>query len=198
MALFIKRQFDIILSIIGLVFFSWLIFLAWVLATIETRSNGFFFQERVGKDGHFFKFVKIKTMKNVKGLDSTITAIDDIRITRFGKFLRRFKIDELPSLWNVLKGDMSFVGPRPDVKGYADKLEGNERRILTLRPGITGLSTLKYANEEKILANVIDPIKYNDEVIYPDKIKLNLEYLDNWSLFLDIKIIFKTIFRLNY
>ena len=93
---------------------------------------------------------------------------------------------------------MSFVGPRPDVKGYADKLEGNERRILTLRPGITGLSTLKYANEEKILANVIDPIKYNDEVIYPDKIKLNLEYLDNWSLFLDIKIIFKTIFRLNY
>jgi len=103
-----------------------------------------------------------------------------------------------PSLWNVVKGDMSFVGPRPDVPGYADKLQGEARRILEMRPGITGLATLKYANEEKLLAEVEKPKKYNDEVIFPDKVRLNLEYMENWSLWGDVKIILRTVFRRNY
>ena len=137
-------------------------------------------------------------MKQISGFDTTVTTKNDIRITKWGHFFRRTKLDELPSLWNVLKGDMSLVGPRPDVPGYADKLTGDNRRILQLRPGITGPATLKYANEEQLLANVDDPVKYNDEVIFPDKVRINLEYLDNWSLWLDIKIIIRTIFRTNY
>ena len=113
-------------------------------------------------------------------------------------FLRRYKLDELPELWNVLKGEMSLVGPRPDVPGYADNLKGKDRRILELRPGITGTASLKYANEEEILAAQDDPQKYNDEVIFPDKVKVNLQYYKNQSLWLDIKIIFATIFRTSY
>ena len=195
---FIKRAFDLCISIFGLVFFSWLILITWFIATIDTKSNGFFIQERVGKDGRLFNLIKIKTMKTVPGISTTVTTTNDIRITKWGMFFRKTKLDELPSLWNVLMGDMSLVGPRPDVPGYADKLVGKDRRILELRPGITGPATLKYANEEELLANVDDPIKYNDEIIFPDKVKINLEYLDNWSLGLDIKIIFRTIFRSNY
>ena len=137
-------------------------------------------------------------MNTIHGIDTKITTKDDKRITKWGKFFRRTKLDELPTLWNVLKGDMSLVGPRPDVPGYADKLEGLDRRILELRPGITGPATLKYANEEQLLARIDDPEKYNDEVIFSDKVKMNLDYLDNWNLLMDIKIIFKTIFRSNY
>jgi len=194
----IKRFLDLILSLFGLFFFSWLLLTVWIFATIDTKSNGFFIQKRVGKNGKFFRLIKIKTMKPVEGIKTTITTKNDARITNWGHFFRRTKLDELPSLWNVLIGDMSLVGPRPDVPGYADKLKGNDRRILELRPGITGPATLKYADEEKLLAIVDDPIKYNDEVIFPDKVKINLEYLDNWSLWLDIKIIFNTIFRTNY
>ena len=160
----------------------------------------FFVQNRVGKNGLLYRLIKFRTMINGDSqlLGGAITIKNDNRVTPIGKFLRKWKFDELPSLWNVLKGDMSLVGPRPDVPGYADKLKGNDRRILELRPGITGPATLKYANEEELLANVEDPQKYNDEVIFPDKVKINLEYLDNWSLWLDIKIIFKTIFRSNY
>ena len=175
-----------------------IIFLAFFIATIETRSNGFFSQKRVGKDGKIFSVIKIKTMKQSDGSKINITTANDVRITKSGKFFRNTKIDELPTLWNVLKGDMSFVGPRPDVPGYVNKLTGNDRRILEIRPGITGPATLKYANEEKILLTVEDPIKYNDEVIFPDKVKINLEYLDNWSFWWDIQIIFQTIFRTNY
>ena len=194
----IKRFLDLILSLFGLFFFSWLLLTVWIFATIDTKSNGFFIQKRVGKNGKFFRLIKIKTMKPVEGIKTTITTKNDARITNWGHFFRRTKLDELPSLWNVLIGDMSLVGPRPDVPGYADKLKGNDRRILELRPGITGPATLKYADEEKLLATVDDPVKYNDEVIFPDKVKINLEYLDNWSLWLDIKIIFNTIFRTNY
>ena len=137
-------------------------------------------------------------MKPLIGIQTTVTTINDTRITKWGSFFRKTKLDELPSLWNVLQGDMSLVGPRPDVPGYADKLEGSDRRILELRPGITGPATLKYANEEQLLASIDDPIKYNDEVIFPDKVKINLEYLDNWSLWGDSKIIFRTVFRMNY
>lgn len=115
------------------------------------------------------------------------------RITPFGAKLRKYKLDELPELWNVFIGDMSFVGPRPDVPGYADKLEGEDRLILKLRPGITGPASLKYRNEEEILAKVDDPQKYNDEVIYPDKVKINLDYYYNNSLIGDVKLIIQTI-----
>jgi len=194
----LKRLFDLILSLFGLLFFCWLIFIIWIIATIDTESNGFFVQERVGKGGKLFNLFKIKTMKPIDDVITTVTTKNDVRITKWGHFFRRTKLDELPSLWNVLVGEMSLVGPRPDVPGYADKLKGNDRRILELRPGITGPATLKYADEEKLLATVDDPVKYNDEVIFPDKVKINLEYLDNWSLWLDIKIIFNTIFRTYY
>ena len=186
-----KRIFDFIAASLGLALLSWLIFSVWIIATIDTRSNGFFSQKRVGRDGSLFTLIKIKTMKKVNGIDTTVTTKNDIRITKIGSFFRRTKLDELPSLWNVLIGDMSLVGPRPDMPGYADKLTGYDREILKLRPGITGPATLKYANEENILQSVNNPTKYNDEVIFPDKVRINLEYLENWTFWLDIKIILK-------
>ena len=129
---------------------------------------------------------------------NTVTTRGDSRITKVGAILRKYKLDELPELWNVLKGEMSLVGPRPDVPGYADKLIGRDRDILKMRPGITGIASLKYANEEEILDKQLDPQTYNDEIIFPDKIKLNLDYYENQSLWLDIKIIFATIFRTSY
>jgi len=129
---------------------------------------------------------------------SSISVAGESRITPLGVKLRKYKLDELPELWNVFIADMSFVGPRPDVPGYADKLMGDDRKILELRPGITCEASLKYANEEEILSKVDDPIKYNDEVIYPDKVKINLDYYYNHTFWGDIKIIFATIFRSNY
>jgi lipopolysaccharide/colanic/teichoic acid biosynthesis glycosyltransferase len=192
---FIKRTFDLVFSLLGLIFFSWLIILAFLIASIETKSNGFFIQKRVGKDGKMFNVIKIKTMKPVKGLNSTVTTSNDLRITKWGKFFRKTKIDELPQLINVLLGKMSFVGPRPDVPGYADKLVGEDRIILSVRPGITGPATIKYRNEEELLAKVEDPEKYNKEVIYPDKVRINKEYVQNYSFWKDIKYIIKTIFK---
>jgi lipopolysaccharide/colanic/teichoic acid biosynthesis glycosyltransferase len=122
-----------------------------------------------------------------------VTTAGDSRITVSGRWLRRYKIDELPQLWNVLKGDMSLVGPRPDVEGYADRLEGDERIVLSVRPGITGPASLKYRNEEEILASVDDPVRYNDEVIWPDKVKMNMEYIREWSFGKDIGYIVATV-----
>lgn len=190
---FIKRGFDIIVSFLGLTFSWWLIFIAWVIATFETKSNGFFIQKRVGRNGKIFNVIKIKTMKKVEGVDTTITSSNDVRITKSGKFFRDTKIDELPQLINVLLGDMSFVGPRPDVPGYADKLESEDRIVLSIRPGITGPASLKYKNEEEILASQSDPKWYNDNIIWPDKVKLNKEYIKNWSLKKDIEYIIKTV-----
>jgi lipopolysaccharide/colanic/teichoic acid biosynthesis glycosyltransferase len=160
---------------------------------VETESNGFFIQKRVGKDGKLFNVIKIKTMKKVDGVNTTITSSNDVRITKSGKFFRDTKIDELPQLWNVLIGDMSFVGPRPDVPGYADKLECDDLIVLTIRPGITGPASLKYKNEEEILSIQDNPKEYNDTVIWPDKVKINKEYIKNWSLKKDIEYIFKTV-----
>ena len=190
---FTKRGFDIVVSFFGLTFSWWLIFIAWIVATFETKSNGFFIQKRVGKDGKIFNVIKIKTMKKVEGVDTTITSSNDIRITKSGKFFRDTKIDELPQLINVLIGDMNFVGPRPDVPGYADKLEGEDRIVLSIRPGITGPASLKYKNEEEILASQNDPKWYNDKIIWPDKVRINKEYIKNWSLKKDIEYIIKTV-----
>jgi len=190
---FIKRSFDILLSLILLLFFWWLIFAGFIVSTISTKKNGLFLQKRVGQYGKIFTVIKLRTMRNVNNIDTTITAQNDVRITKAGAFLRRTKIDELPQLINVLLGDMSFVGPRPDVPGYADTLEGDDRIILTIKPGITGPATLKYKNEEALLAKQSDSKKYNDEVIYPDKVKINKEYIQNYSFWKDIKYIYKTI-----
>jgi lipopolysaccharide/colanic/teichoic acid biosynthesis glycosyltransferase len=126
---------------------------------------------------------------------SSVSVAGESRITPLGHVLRRYKLDELPELWNVLIGDMSLVGPRPDVPGYADRLTGEDRDVLRLRPGITGPASLKYANEEEILALVDDPQRYNDEVIFPDKVRINLQYYRSHSLAGDIRLIFATIFR---
>jgi len=187
----IKRIFDFVLALMGLLITWPIILVAWIIASIETKSNGMFSQIRVGENGKLFKIYKIKTMKDKKG--TTITTANDKRITKSGKIFRKYKIDELPQLWNVLIGDMSFVGPRPDVPGYADKLEGDDRIVLSIKPGITGPASLKYKNEEEILAQVKNPKEYNDKVIWPDKVKINKEYIKNWSLKKDIEYIIKTV-----
>ena len=192
---FQKRTFDVVFSFFGLVVFSLLILMAWLLASIDARSNGFFFQKRVGLNGKIFKVVKIKTMSQVAGIETTVTHRGDPRITSMGAFFRRTKIDELPQLWNVFLGDMSFVGPRPDVPGFADTLVGNQRAILSIRPGITGPATLKYRNEEEILSEQVNPDTYNRDVIWPDKVRVNLEYIRNWSLRRDIRYILETVFH---
>ena len=192
----LKRATDIGLSTFGLLVFGWAIVLCWVIAAIETRSNGFFLQRRVGRNGKLFRIIKIKTMYN-KGLDqrSSVTSSTTSPITRSGQVFRRFKLDELPQLINVLKGDMSFVGPRPDVPGFADKLEGNDRIILSVRPGITGPASLSFRNEEEILAGVSDPETHNREVLWPAKVKLNLEYVRDFGFWSDMKYIIKTVLR---
>lgn len=192
---FLKRVFDLFFSILGLALVWWLIVFAWLAASIDTRSNGFFIQKRVGRNGKTFRVVKIKTMRPIAAFDTTVTRRGDPRITPLGAFFRRAKIDELPQLWNVLLGDMSFVGPRPDVPGFADKLRGDERAILSIRPGITGPATLKYRNEEELLAAQPDPEVYNRDVIWPDKVLINLQYIREWSLRRDVRYILDTVFR---
>ncbi|MCK7630233.1 sugar transferase [Shewanella putrefaciens] len=190
---FKKRLFDLFFSFWGLLVFFPLILIAWLLASIDTKSNGFFVQKRVGRHGRLFNVYKIKTMKPILGITTTVTQKLDPRITKLGYFFRKTKIDELPQLWNVFVGDMSFVGPRPDVPGYADRLEGDEKAILEIRPGITGPATIKYRNEEALLAQQSDPEDYNMKVIWPDKVRINLDYIHNWSLVNDIKYILNTV-----
>ena len=190
-----KKIFDMFLAIIGLVLTWWLILLAAILARFDTGANGFFTQVRVGKDGKSFKVIKIRTMRSSDKIQTTVTTNNDSRITTLGRFFRKTKIDELPQLINVLLGQMSFVGPRPDVPGFADQLKEVDKVILTLRPGITGPATLYYRNEEDLLAKQKDPEKYNREIIFPHKVELNKKYIMEYSLKNDIRYIFKTIFR---
>ena len=165
-----------LIDLIGLI----VLFPAFIVVSVlvKTSSEGsvFFIQPRIGKNGKVFQMIKFRSMAIIQSSESTISVKGDLRITKFGAFLRKYKIDEFPELFNVLKGDMSVVGPRPDVYGYADKLKGEDILILELRPGITGPASLKYANEEEILASHRDPVKYNDEIIYPDKVRINLDY----------------------
>lgn len=194
----IKRIFDFSSSLIGLVILFPLLILISFAIKIGSSGPILFSQKRVGKEGKQFILIKFRSMMINQDPKNTVTAKGDDRITKIGVFLRKYKLDELPELWNVLKGEMSLVGPRPDVPGYADNLKGEDRKVLKLRPGITGTASLKYVNEEEILSAQDDPQKYNDEVIFPDKVKMNLEYYKNQSLWLDIKIIFATIFRTPY
>lgn len=190
-----KYIFDRSVSLIGLLFL-WPVLLV-IAILIKTKMPGgpvIFKQQRVGRHGKLFTMYKFRSM-TVSHSGSSVSVAGESRITPLGAVLRKYKLDELPELWNVLIGDMSFVGPRPDVPGYADKLQGDDRLILELRPGITGPASLKYANEEEILAKVADPVAYNDNVIFPDKVKINLDYYRNHTFWGDIRLIFQTIFR---
>ena len=191
----LKWIFDRGMALIGLLFLWPVLVVVAILIKIKMPGGpAFFTQERVGKGGKLFTMYKFRTMINATNKTwSSVSVAGQSRITPFGATLRRYKLDELPELWNVLIGDMSFVGPRPDVPGYADKLEGDDRRVLLLRPGITGPASLKYRDEEELLATVEDPVKYNDEVIYPDKVRLNLYYLDHYSFVKDFQMILCTV-----
>ena len=193
-----KRLFDLFFSILGLIVLFPILIIVSIVVKTSSRGPLFFVQERVGKDGVLFNIIKFRTMFVEQDHNSSISIEGDNRITNVGSFLRKYKLDELPQLMNVLIGDMSFVGPRPDVPGYADKLIGVDRDILKLRPGITGPASLYYSNEEYILSQQKDPVAYNDSVIYPDKVKINIDYYQNNSIWLDIKIIFATIFKKSY
>lgn len=188
-----KRLFDVMLAIVAIGLTWWVMVLAWIVASLETKSNGLFMQQRVGKEGKLFWLFKIKTMRPMDGITTSVTTATDRRITKSGAFLRRTKIDELPQLFNVLLGSMSFVGARPDVEGFADRLEGEDRVILMLPPAITGPASLKYKNEEEILAQQKEPERYNKEVIWRDKVAINRAYITQWSLRQDIIYIIETI-----
>lgn len=205
---FLKFIFDRTMSFLGLLVLALPMVIIAILVKVTMPDGTVLFrQTRVGKDGNLFRIHKFRTMSNEKEV-SNIAYPNRARVTPLGAWLRRHKIDELPELWDVLIGRMSFVGPRPDVPGYADCLQGNDRVVLKMRPGITGPATLKYRDEEHLIETYVKQAKvdgdsrsedeiaqwYNDEVIYPDKVRINVDYYLNYSFFNDIKIIFQTIF----
>ena len=192
----LKFLFDRIVSLVGLLILWPVLLVIAILIKVKMPGRVLFVQERVGRDGKLFRVHKFRTMKGEQEV-SPIAALERNRITPLGMTLRRFHLDELPQLWDVFIGKMSFVGPRPDVPGYADKLEGDDRVILKLRPGITGPASLKYRNEEEILAQVNDPVRYNDEVIWPDKVRLNKYYYYHYSFLKDLEIIIATVVGKN-
>jgi len=189
----IKRSFDLFFSIIGILILIVPILVLSFFATLSTKSFGIFLQERIGQYTKPFYIIKIRSMVKSE-TKNHITLKNDKRITQFGRFLRKYNLDELTQVFNVFLGSMSFVGPRPDVKGYADLLEGEDQIILSVKPGITGPATLKFKHEDEILKKQSNPKAYNDEVIWKEKIEINKNYIKNWSLSSDIKFIFKTIF----
>ncbi|MDE6155042.1 MAG: sugar transferase [Eubacterium sp.] len=196
----LKYVFDRLMALIGLLVL-WPVLLV-VALLIRIRMPGgpvIFKQQRVGREGELFTMYKFRSMSVGHG-GSSVSVAGESRITPLGAKLRHYKLDELPELWNVLIGDMSFVGPRPDVPGYADQLKGKDRDVLRLRPGITGPASLKYRDEEDILAKQANPQKFNDEVIFPDKVRINLYYLEHYSFLKDIRMIFCTVLgcRMKY
>lgn len=203
----LKYLFDRLVALVGLLFLWPVLVVVAVLVKVKMPGGPVFFvQERVGKDGRIFKCHKFRTMK-VKHNGSSVSVAGDSRITPFGAVLRHYKLDELPELWDVLVGNMSFVGPRPDVPGYADRLEGSDRDVLKLRPGITGPATLKYRLEDEMISEYVASrqaqgdtrpmqeiaTEYNDTVIYPDKVRLNCYYYRHYSFLKDIEMIFATV-----
>jgi len=180
-----KRLFDLFFALFGLLLTTPILVILYVLASIDTQQNGIFFQKRIGQHGLPFTIYKIRTF----GLSKNKP------VSNFGAFLRNSKLDELPQLCNILFGNMSFVGPRPDIAGYYDLLQGENRKILELKPGITSLASIRYANEEYLLQKQKNSLEYNDTVIFPEKVKMNLDYYYSNSVLIDIKIIWKTFFN---
>lgn len=187
-----KRALDLAIAVPALVLLFPVILISWRLAARDTGASGFFRQERVGRRARLFRVIKLRTMRRHSG-GTTVTTANDVRITPLGAKLRRWKLDELPQLINVVRGEMSIVGPRPDVPGFLDRLEGADRVLLELRPGMTGPATLKYRNEEEVLAAQPDPERYNAEVIWPDKVRINLEYMRDWSVLGDFRCMIATV-----
>lgn len=192
----LKRSFDILSSLLGLILLIPLFIVVSILIKVDSKGPIFFSQERIGKDFKPFRIFKFRTMVQTKS-GPLITTANDLRITRVGKYLRRYKIDELPQLLNVLKGDMSLVGPRPEVKRYVDLFKSDYRKILTVRPGITDPASLRYSNEEAILSQLPDHEEAYIKRILPEKINLSLEYVNNRTMMRDIMIILKTIFKIR-
>ncbi len=207
MGLFLKFIFDRIIAFIGLLFLWPVLLVVAILVKIKMPGGpAFFVQKRVGKGGKLFNCHKFRTM-TMKHNGSTVSVAGDSRITPLGATLRHYKLDELPGLWDVLIGNMSFVGPRPDVPGYADKLEGDDRDVLKLRPGITGPATLKYRLEDEMISEYVAQkqkegdvrpmqdiaVEYNDKVIYPDKVRINCYYYHHYSFIKDIQMIICTV-----
>ena len=205
--MFIKWIFDRLMALIGLLVLWPLLLIVAILVKVKMPGGpALFVQKRVGKDGRLFDCHKFRTM-TVKHNGSTVSVAGDSRITPLGAKLRHYKLDELPGLWDVLIGNMSFVGPRPDVPGYADQLQGDDRRVLKLRPGITGPATLKYRLEDEMISEYVAKkqaegdkremqeiaVEYNDKVIYPDKVRLNKYYLDHYSFVKDIQMMCCTV-----
>ena len=177
----LKRIFDLLFSVIGFIVLGPLMIVSVLIAAIDTNTNGLFLQTRIGQFGKPFTIYKLRTIHP-----------NTNKISNSGAFLRRFKLDELPQLLNVLQGTMSIVGPRPDIAGYYDALQGEERLVLNLKPGLTSLAAIKYANEEALLAQQNNPLKYNNDVLFPDKVQMNLDYYYHHSFWGDIKIIWMT------
>lgn len=192
----IKRAFDILVSFFGLILLFPLFIVVAIFVKIDSKGPIFFSQERIGKDFKPFRILKFRTMVQTKD-GPFITAANDQRITRIGKYLRRYKIDELPQLFNVLKGDMSLVGPRPEIKRYVDLFESEYRTILKVRPGITDPASIRYSNEEIILSQSPDYERLYIKKILPEKINLSIEYIKNHNMIIDIMIILKTIFKIG-
>ncbi len=196
-----KRALDLVVAVPALVLTAPVIAAAVLAARLDTGQSGIFAQQRVGRWGRLFTLYKIRTMRTARGswmtgfATSTVTTSTDARVTRLGRWLRACKVDELPQLVNVIRGDMSLVGPRPDVAGFADLLEGEARLVLAVRPGITGPATLHYRHEEGLLASVEDPESYNREVVYPAKVRINVDYVRNHSLRLDLRYLRRTVFH---
>jgi dTDP-4-amino-4,6-dideoxygalactose transaminase/lipopolysaccharide/colanic/teichoic acid biosynthesis glycosyltransferase len=194
----IKRIFDFTSAFFGLIILSPLLIIVSIIIKITSRGAIFYKQERTGRNAEIFTIIKFRSMVENHGDNNTVTVSGDQRITRFGAFIRKYKIDELPALWNVIKGEMSLVGPRPDLPYYYSLLKGEDRKILELKPGVTGPASLKYANEEQILKLQDNPEQYHYDVIFKDKVKINLAYYYKNDLWIDLKIILSTIFRLSY
>ena len=189
----IKWVADRVVALVGLIILAPLLLVVAVLARMRMPDGPVIFrQERVGRRGRSFTLYKVRT-RVMPHQGAAISVGGDGRRTPFGAKLRRYKLDELPQLWNVLIGDMSLVGPRPDVPSEIEKLTLEQKRILDVRPGITSPASLKYRNEERILQGKEDPLRYYDEVVLPDKIRMNLDYVDNWSLWKDVVCIVRTV-----
>lgn len=190
----IKRFFDLVLSILLIFILSPIFVFIIFLIKVVDKNKAFFLQERVGMNGKIFKIIKFKTMRNVSS-GTKITIGRDSRITKLGLYLRRWKLDEIPQLFNVFKGEMSFVGPRPEVKEYVRLYEEEFKEILTVRPGITGLASLKYRNESEILEKSDDPLKFYTKIILPNKILLEKEYIKKKNVIYDLFLIILTLFK---
>jgi lipopolysaccharide/colanic/teichoic acid biosynthesis glycosyltransferase len=188
------RLFDFIFSLLGILILSPLFFIIYILIIMESKGGGFYVQKRVGKNGIDFNLLKFRSMQKEADRKGLITiGRRDSRLTRIGIFIRRFKLDELPQLINVLKGEMSLVGPRPEVRKYVELYNPDQKKILTVRPGITDYASIEYVDENTILGRAVNPEKVYIEEIMPDKIRLNMKYIENQNLKSYFRIIFSTI-----